>query len=403
MERQTLLIKALNCNFRDNLYPRANLIAGKVSMVRGVFQRWNGVRSETLEECFRFYDPIVQAYHAVGIQTLFILTSQTWGDGGIHDGKQPSWIEGGVSWEEYARQKADVALQIVRRYAKYGVVIQEGNEPDVLGIEVNYRRDTSKECFSSIPLSAYHYAIIANTVIKAVRTEFPNQVILSAGLCTGAVSQGNYWNAVTRAIGRELDVTYFATHPYTIYPKSEPKIRGLWTATMMYHFSTLRRFTSKPFFASETGVAADVPFPVEDYGNIALYMRDSYQWMNDNKIAGWCWWSWSDGMVNGGIVDTANRPKQPIYDTFLSLSANVTAPPTTPNLPTVTTIGSVNIRSGRSLKEAVVAGAAKGVTLNVLDSECVVAAFIGKDTEWLKVELQGKTGYIRGDKVRLPS
>ena len=376
----------INVNIRGGFYPQPSTLKG-TGVVRFVFQRWDGARIQSVEETIAYYIPHIRLWHDHGYTVLLVLNQQSSGDG-----ETVFWQPyANTTITEYCERFASMCSKVTRAFIGLNIAYQIFNEGDIKGE-------------SSIYLEPHQYAYILKSAVTAIRAVENTAVIISQGHASSATLVLRYWQQVVAAYGSYPNINAVSLHPYGQYPyPTKPQISTGWFGKIQDYLRVVS-LINYPIWITEIGVSEEGGFPPEQYPTIAKYMQDMYDVFDKSltpRVTHFIWFAYSDQMRGAGIVTNNFVVKQPIYDTFMGLSTGVTVPPLPPSTDKryVTTRNTVNVRAGRSIKEPIVGGVAKGVKLELVDSQCVATAFIGRGDEWLAVRFEGVKGYIRADLV----
>lgn len=329
--------------------------------------------NENEAQSFAYYDAIVAKYAAQGIGSLFILIQDTfWGNG--------PWDSGG--WEIYAENFGVVAGKIARHFKGKTVAYQIWNEPDLSG--------------SSIPLATQNYALILNSLSKAIKAEDVNAPVIMSGLAKGAGEAVQYVQAVRKAIpGQRLPVDGIAIHFYGQYVGSKKPTDAEHPGGVFGSLEeSLKIFKNGipniPVWITEIGIVNhDDNFRWNDSQNaaIARYIENVINYMQRNHsswVKAVIWFAWGDIMENGGMVDLAGNQK-PQYHAFVNTVRSQKVEQS-PYILTPTT--TLNVRQADYSQYEKVGRAEDGTIITVLDAPALAKAKLADDSteQWICVK-----------------
>lgn len=273
--------------------------------VRFVFKldaRVNVAERGHINKSFAQYDPIVRAYHKMGVKTLFVINQETnWG--------RAPWT-GNNDWQGYANDLAAVAGQIARHYRSYGdqVAYQIWNEGD------------KKHNPASVFVPGDLFAIILKKAAAAIRHESPNSPIVFGGLATGPEEGIAYLKQCKAALNGPWPVDAIGIHPYTRWATRAPFDWGQQYGTLGEAFALYRSaFPDMPFWITELGVADDNEIGSQFYQEIGDYLMDVYRHVAKryaDLVPVVIWFAWTDWMRNAGILDRNGNRKSHVYPAF---------------------------------------------------------------------------------------
>ena len=353
---------------------------------------------EPLRRAFEYYDPIIDAYSTLGVRTLLVLIQDSFG------GNTP-WHPGSDgNWSTFAHNYGVFCGQLAAHYRGKGVAYEIWNEGDI----------PPHPQSSSIFITPEHYAPLLQSAAEQIKANDPQAQVILGGLATGAENGVLYLQQVRQFLPGRLPVDAIGVHPYGQFPPSGPKPHlGLTFGRLDEDLIQiyLEHFPGHQLWFTEFGVAADQPFPKEHWNDIADYMEESFDLIQrrySEQIPVVMWWSWSDQMRQGGLVDQAGQRKQPIYSglfrlavasvesthTMIAVASNAESPaalfvtPVDDGIPT-------RIRSRGDAESPIVGEASHGELLEVLEEIQEAEQKIGQRGEWLHVRTSdGIEGFI---------
>ncbi|MDQ7026375.1 MAG: glycosyl hydrolase [Anaerolineae bacterium] len=322
---------------------------------------------------FAYYDAIVKKYAEQGIGSLFVLIQDTfWGNG--------PWDSGG--WDVYAENFGVVVGKIAKHFKGKSVAYQVWNEPDLSG--------------SSIPMNPQNYALILNTVSKAIKAEDVNAPVVMAGLAKGAGEAVQYVQDVRKAIpSKRLPVDGIAIHFYGQYvgnkkPTDAEHPGGVFGSLEESLKIFKRGIPNIPVWITEIGIVNhDDNFRWNDAQNkaIARYIENVINYMQRNHsswVKAVIWFAWGDIMENGGMVDLEGKQK-PQYHAFVNTIRSQKVEQS-PYILTPTT--TLNVRQADYSQFEKVGRAEDGTIMTVLDPPALAKAKMADDSteQWICVK-----------------
>ncbi len=262
-----------------------------------------------------FYRQKAQAYREAGIDSLVILTYDTYPN-------KPAPEASDGDWDNYINRFANRAAQIAQLLAPYNPAYQVWNEPDH-PVHPGYSPTLREAVFGRM----------LRRTRDAIKAVVPGAVIVTAGLASGNPS---WLTTVIQSQGGVLPADIVAFHPYGQRP--EPNFPNPGWA-FGYFGDLLKNYyragQNKSIWITEMGIKE------EDVGNnreqAAEFLRRYYRAaMRDfsDKVQQLIWFCYSDGMVpTFGLVE-ANGNRKPAYQAFKqSVSARAQWQPAPTPLP----------------------------------------------------------------------
>lgn len=250
----------------------------------------------------RFYSEKAQAYHQAGIESLVILTYDTYPNPPSPDAPDPDW-------DRYIEKFARRAAQIAQLLAPWQPAFQVWNEPDH-PVKDNYRPTLREAVFGRMLRQTY----------QAIKSVTPAARVLTAGLAMG---NPGWLTRVIQSQGGRLPADILAFHPYGQRPDPNwphPNWAFGYVGDLLAKY--YRAGQGKPVWITEMGVKE------EDLNNnrdqVAEFLHRYYRTMTtrySDKVQKLIWFCYSDGMVPPfGLVDAAGNRK-PAYYAFLRAAA----------------------------------------------------------------------------------
>jgi hypothetical protein len=300
----------MNVNIQPGGHPLdADRMAG-LGWVRWVF--WASRENKTPEQAYQErYRAIIQSYADKGIRSLIILHQDTyWGNA--------PWDNGG--WNAYAQNFGKQCGRVAAACSEFGdmVAYQIYNEQDS-----GYGNDAGHPNPSAIGIEPRDYAPVLESASKAIRAAHPGAKVIFGGLKTGPNNGVNYIREVQQHLpGGNIPVDALAYHPYGRYVKT-PFFNFGGIGKLGDAFNIFRQaFPQMPLWITEVGVAADSHIGSEHYADIAAYIREVVEEVANNYadlVPVFIWFGWTDLMRNAGVNTIDNKPKQHVYDAFLTM------------------------------------------------------------------------------------
>lgn len=390
--------KGINVNFRSRNLPPVSFIQGDggepFGIVRGVLNRVmykqpnQTYLAESWGSLFAHYDPIFTRYNRAGARILLVLNQESFGQG-----LDTPW-DGMQSWADYITAFAEVCGLVALHYPD-GVDFQIWNEQDV-------SETVPKEQRSSVRLEPVIWGELTRKAAAAIRSVNKTCRIYGGGFCNGAGYIASYYKQAT-AEG-SLGVDTLALHPYGVWFDRKPLISGGWFGKALDYHTILVKTFPLPLAITEFGVAANNPFPQDQWTGIADYLKDGWDFFSGRSYQSLSFWAWSDDMRQGGAVNVNGEPKQPIHNAMLTIGNNV---PVVENKLRVK-IGNANARI-RLMPNAMSwhvgtlpAGQTVAVDTRIEATRENIVAKQGNAARWVAVEYAtGKFGFVRADLLKM--
>ncbi len=271
--------------------------------VRFVYNVSQGKGSTDFNAADAIYRPYIQRYAAAGLRPIVILGHQTYGEGHYN------WNQmSGASWKQLEIDFANACREVARRYASGNLVgaYQIWNEQDT----------PPQYAQAAVAVPADEYGRLMAAAIKAIRSVDANVKIITGGHVTGLANGPAYARTALNAMPSGVRPDGIAFHAYGLgAPGSNARYTsfGALSPTVLAYSKVM----SAPVWITEFGTL-DVPNdPAADISKYATAFVRNLKSYYPDKVAAAVWYGWADGMHNGyGLVDRADKPKQPFYDDF---------------------------------------------------------------------------------------
>jgi hypothetical protein len=246
----------------------------------------------------QFYRERARAYRDAGINSLVILTYDTYPN-------RPSPEAPDPDWDRYIEQFARRSGQIADLLKEFNPAFQIWNEPDH-HVDGSYAPTLREAVFARMLRRTY----------DAIRQVMPQARILTAGLAKGDPS----WltrvvNAVPGGMPRDMIVAFhpYGQRPEPNWPRPDWAFGYVGNLLNNYYQAGQRR----PLWITEMGVKiGDVD---NDPNKVAEFLRRYYNTIQthySDKVQELIWFCYSDGMVPPfGLVDGGGNRK-PIYNAY---------------------------------------------------------------------------------------
>lgn len=294
----------------DPLNPQGN---PPPSQLRGVgwvrFPFYSPAHYWNLETAFRFYDPIINAYHAQGTKVCLVLNHQTYGEG---EGYSFTADMGDGRWAEFVSRFLPVAEKIIQRYGAKVGAYEIWNEGDVQNNP------------ASIYIPPKPYANLLNGCGLHVKNYASTSAVIVGGLVNAVDRSITYLKQVQTALGGNLPVQGIGVHPYGWGAPDDNTVFSAIGNIQIVIDRYRAAFPNIPLWFTEVGAVGDNR--PERWEAAALHMKNLYTYLKSqaNTVPVVIWYGWSDGMhadqrVNG-IVTPEQQPKSPIYETFFKVA-----------------------------------------------------------------------------------
>ena len=364
---------------RSNYPQPGSSVAKSTNVVRWVFKASQEKRS--VSESLLHYEPLMEKFLLDKTFSVIVINQQTLWD------ESAGWQDGG-NWAIYIQRLASVTTEIVRAWGnKYEFAIQVWNEPDINGM-------------SSIAIQSDVYARMLRTVGKQVKQTNKRVQVFTAGFANGVGHVVEYIKPLLRA--DTIDTwDALCIHPYG------QKVENVdfdtsWFGNLKDYLRILKQNIPQnvQLWCTELGFAHH-PYPQSVFPKIAQYMQETYSIFKNENFSGYIWFAWSDGMELAGVVDNNGNPKQPIYDTYVSLTekSNPISPLPQTSKTYVTPKNSVvNIRNLPSVTSgAIVDRLQVGAKAQTVDSEESVRFRLSqkeKDNYWVEIFWNNRRAWV---------
>jgi hypothetical protein len=254
-----------------------------------------------------FYRQKAESYKAAGVDSLVILTYDTFPN-------KPAPDASDADWDAYIARFANRAGQIAQLLKPYSPAYQVWNEPDH-----PVRPDYSPTLREAV------YGRMLRRTYDAIKAVDPEAKIVTAGLASG---NPGWLTNVIKSQGGQLPADIVAFHPYGQRPDPDwpnPKWAFGYFGDLLKNY--YKAGQNKPIWVTEMGVKE------EDLGNnreqVAEFLRRYYKTVTtrySDKVKELFWFAYSDGMVPSfGLRDGTGAPK-PAYNAFRQAIAERPAP-----------------------------------------------------------------------------
>lgn len=249
---------------------------------------------ESLGQLCAFYGAVIDAYAREGMRTLLILNHQI-----TIQLRRPHVFEPDYAsrFAEYTGRFVDLCQEIARKLSDKQIAYEIWNE-----------QDQASESAIGIPVAQYK-PLLAEACRK-IRAVDPKATLMNGGLVSSTPVE---YLLACRDEHHRLPVDAVALHPYTRFYNTA----GL--GTELNKIS--KTFSSLPLWLTEFhdgGLAPDIHTRARDQ-----LVKFDAELPKAAEVA--IWYCWSDRMNPGfGIVDEADRPKQPVYGKYFELAARGT-------------------------------------------------------------------------------
>ena len=271
----------------------------------------------------QFYKQKVQACKQAGIDTLLILTYDTYPN-------KPSHDAGDGDWDSYIDRFARRCGQIAQLMAQWRPAFQIWNEPDHPP-RSDYAPTVREAVFGRMLRRAY----------DAIKSVDSNLKVVGGGLATGNPS---WLTRVVESVGGDFPADAIAFHPYGQRPARDwpsPNWFFGYVGDLLNNY--YRAGANRPIWITEMGVKEDDLD--RDRAKVAEFLRRYYRLITTyytDKVQQLIWFCYSDGMVSPfGLVDGAGQQK-PAYQAYRDVAPRrtplpVTSPPSVPTAGTTVT------------------------------------------------------------------
>lgn len=288
---------------RGQGWPNVPADLGRVGWVRFGFLA-SRQHFDSLDAAFHFYDPIIAAYHDMGVRVLLVLTHEMYGEGYQWEALTSA------EWQVYSAGFAETAGRIAAHYRHQVAAYEIWNESDVEAGNP-----------AAVALTPPRFARLLSVTSPILRANAPDAYLLSGGLLDPSAT---YLRNVQRALGGPLPIDGIALHPYGRGAAGETGVFASFGELGEVIQAYQSAFPSLPIWITEAGAIGDNN-PAR-WAEAARYMQNLYHELRtayDSEVNTLIWYAWSDSMhpeqrING-LVTTTNQPKSPLYETFFSL------------------------------------------------------------------------------------
>ena len=152
-----------------------------------------------LEAAFNFYDPIINAYHALGVQVLLVLTHQTYGEG-----EGFIWTQmNSQKWAALTNGFVPVVEQIAKHYGG-----------KVSAYEIWNEGDAEPGNPAAVHFPPADYAPLLDRAESVIRSHAPGASVVVGGLVRGPTIGAPYIAQIRRALGGRFPADAIACIPY---------------------------------------------------------------------------------------------------------------------------------------------------------------------------------------------
>jgi hypothetical protein len=263
----------------------------------------------TLESAHAFYDPILSGYAGAGVGAVIVLTHQTFGEGAGFNWAD-MYAQDRARWDDFIPPFVNAARSIAARYKNRNIVkvYQIWNEQDA--DPANAR--------SAVPIQAQDYAKLFAAAARAIRQIDPEAKVITGGHVRGPVVGRQYAQIALALLPPDARPDGIAVHPYG---------RGAPGASARYapfglvddEINAYYPLLNAPVWFTEWGVLDKPTDPAADVAAYATGFLNHLKLNFTHKVACAIWYAWADTMDNSyGLVNSADQPKQPLYQQFLS-------------------------------------------------------------------------------------
>jgi hypothetical protein len=265
----------------------------------------------------RFYTDKARGYREAGIDSLVILTYDTYPG-------RPNFDASDHDWDEYLNRFTRRAGQIAQRLAPWRPAYQIWNEPDH-PVKGNYNPTLREEVFGRM----------LRRTRDAIKAADASARVICGGLAMGNPS---WLRRVVDSLGGEFPVDATAFHPYGQrpdrgWPRPDWGFGYVGDLLNQYYQAGQR----KPIWISEMGVKE------EDVENnremVAEFLNRYYRTITtqfSDKVQQLIWFCYSDGMVpTFGLLD-ANGNRKPAYFAYVRAASSYQPQPAEPSATEVT-------------------------------------------------------------------
>jgi len=259
----------------------------KAAGVRWVRLEWKAAQG------YSFYDPIIAAYRAAGVNVLLLVDYASTGP------SKPACLAPTAAWTTYRGTFTSAVSQLAAHYGDGVDAWEIWNEPDICAT-------TGYD--PGVP--AAHFGLMLRDAVDAIRP-FSTRPIVSGGIKTGDTS----YLASARSAAGALTVDAVGVHPY------EQRAPDGWTSTpsdqgdMSAYFDAYLGAFGLPLWVTEVNTNL-LDRQTEYLQNVLVLAGGRYE----GQVPVVLWFCWSDGMVTPfGLLDTSGMQK-PAYNRYQQLA-----------------------------------------------------------------------------------
>jgi|GEM_PF-2020716 len=249
-----------------------------------------------------FYYDRAKAYHEAGIDSLVILTYDTYPNRPAPDGPDGDW-------DNYIERFARRSGQIVQLLAKFQPAYQVWNEPDH-PIKGDYAPSLREEVFGRM----------LRRTRDVIKRADPNALVVTAGLAMGNPS---WLTKVINSLGGELPADILAFHPYGQRPEPDwphPNWAFGYFGDLLNGY--YRAGQRKPIWITEMGVKEeDLNHNREQVAEFLGKYYNAVITRFSDKVQKLIWFCYSDGMVPPFGLTEANGNRKPAYAAYQRAAA----------------------------------------------------------------------------------
>lgn len=258
----------------------------------------------SLTDAFAFYDPIINAYHDIGINVLLVLNHQTYGEG---EGYVWPNMDSG-KWAAFTPHYLNTIDLISLHYSNKVAAYEIWNEGDV------------PNNIAGVYIPATDYAPLLKRSSEIIRRNAPRSRVIMGGLVGGSGISSRYILDVRSALGGIVPVDGIGLHPYGLgAPDDETPYSRF--GDIQWALDAVRGAApNTPIWITEIGALGSRDR--EFWDDAALYMKKLADYLRPqaHKVPVMIWYGWSDAMQfecgTNGLVTASGERKSPIYETF---------------------------------------------------------------------------------------
>jgi hypothetical protein len=262
------------------------LAALGVEIVRFTFKD-STAGSRPDRDVVRFYQRQLEELAEAGIDSLVILTGESYPD-------KPLSSASDKEWAAYIARFAERAAEIAKVLAPWRPVFQIWDTPDLASPRPGYDPTLREATFARILGESY----------EAIKRVDSSLKVITAGLVSG---QPDWLARVIESLGKALPADAVAIHPYNQRPEPEWPDPEWGTGYVGDLIGGYQQLVNLPLWITEIGLAT------LDNEEQAAFLRRFYQTISTlfaQSVEHVFWFCYADGMVHPfGLVDDRNRPK----------------------------------------------------------------------------------------------